>query len=110
MHGLAIFIYYVATGSEEIAGVRGALDALHQELERGETIEASSSDIIKEKVKECFDRSQSAFNKIRMETLCYQDQIDKLTKQKLELEREIEILKQGITLLRLPAYNMLIKY
>ena len=80
--------------------MRGKFDALHQELDKGdEATEAPSFGLIKEKVKACLDQSQIAFNKIRMERMCLQEQIDELTKQKLELENKVEALEQGIILI-----------
>ena len=91
-------LFYIATGGEEIADLRGKLDALHQELDREEATKVLSLGLIKEKVKACFDQSQIAFNKVRMETTCLQGQINELTKQKLELENKVEALEQGINI------------
>ena len=76
--------------------MRGALDALYQELDREDATDAPSRGLIKEKVKVCVDKSQSAFQKIRMERMCFQDQINELTREKLELEKKVETLEQGI--------------
>ena len=76
--------------------MRGALDAFYQELDREDATEAPSLGIFKEKVKVCIDQSQSAFHKIRMEKMCLQDQIDELTREKLEQEKKVETLEQGI--------------
>lgn len=78
--------------------MRGKLDVLHQELVRAEATEAPPLDLIKEKVKACFDQTQIAFQKVRMERMCLQGQIEALKKQKLELESKVEALEQGITL------------
>ena len=86
--------------------MRKKLGALHQELDGEEATEAAANGSIKEKLKECVDQSQVAFHRIRMERECFQNQIDKLTKEKLELENKVEALEQqGITVtLNLPNY------
>ena len=95
--------FCIATGGEEIADLRGKLDVLHQELDKGEATGASSFGL---KVKACLDQSQTAFNKVRMERTCLQEQIDELTKQKLELEKKVEALelKQGIIIIIVWTY------
>ena len=78
----------------QIAGLRRALDALHQELDGNAATEATAGGSIKEKLKECVDQSRIAFHTIRMERECFQIQIDELKKEKLELENKVEALEQ----------------
>ena len=84
--------------------MRAALNTLCHELDRGEETdsEATSLGIIKEKVKQCADQSQSAFHKIGMEKMNLQCQIDELTRENFELKSKVEALEQGLNI----GYNI----
>ena len=88
---------HVATGSEEVGFLKEKLDSLHQDLQ--DKAAAVTTELVRERVKECLDQAQTAFDKLRLERQHYLDSIDQQTREKKKIKDELEAMElevQGI--------------
>lgn len=85
-------MFFLATGSEEVGFLKEQLDSLCQDLDKEVTVPIQ---LVKERVKRCFDQSQVAFDKLRLEKQGVRV-IEELTQKRQEIEDVANLEEQGI--------------
>ena len=79
---------FAATGSEEVGFLKENLDSLYQDLDKKAAVSIKS---VRERVKECLDQAQTAFDKLRLERKHYLDIINQQTCENKKIKDDLEV-------------------